>query len=304
MQLKRESPQSAMSQRLSNEIIIDGKLMNIGSSRPDGPFQINHGYGADGGPADPGSEEERRVKSGSGEQRRASFTSVSLKTREENEILSLEPDQTELGLPLSVWSKVKRVVRLLAIILLVAAYNAYIAYALHFHLKTGRNMDWCGGLGFLIIITALVYFSLFYFHILKKVVLWRKIRACLPLSSLLRVFNTKTGNLVLNVLVILVIGVFLVIDTETDRKRLISAGGILVIITLGTIFSKSRQNIVWRHVSWGLVLQFLFGLLILRWSYGKTFFKCIGDKVRTLRSSSELHYRVFSLPGGHIPRIH
>ena len=290
-----------MSQRLSNEIIIDGKLMNIGKSSAwrDEIFQIN--YGVDVGPGDPGNEESspRRVIGGSGHplapslapqprrisSRRASSTELSLNIREENEIFtqSLEAEaEVEAGGRAESQSparRVKRSVRLVAIILLVAAYNAYIAYAVHFHLKTGRNMDWCGGLGFLIIVTALVYFSLFYFHILKKVVPWRKIKAWLPLH-VLRVFNTKTGNLILNILVIVVIGVFLVIDTKTDRKRLISAGGILVIITLGTLGSKSRQNIVWRHVSWGLVLQFLFGLLILRWSYGKTFFKCVGDKVR------------------------
>lgn len=206
-----------------------------------------------------------------------------LTTREENQIFSQSLEEAELktggqtGSP-DLARRVKRSLRILAIIVLVAAYNAYIAYAVHFHLKTERNMDWCGGLGFLIILTALVYFSLFYFHVLKKVVPWRKIKARLPLHAL-RVFNTKTGNLILNILVIVVIGVFLVIDTKTDRKRLISASGILVIITLGTLGSKSPKNIVWRHVSWGLVLQFLFGLLILRWSYGKTFFQCVGDKV-------------------------
>ena len=274
--LKRETlpVQSRMSQRLSNEIIIDGKLMNIGKSRPgaawpDQPFQINAGYGQEGGPADPGSEEARRVKPGSDlEQgsdggRRASNSSVSLKTTAENEIFSrsLEPDQTETHrLSPSVSNKAKQALRVLAIIVLVGAYNAYIAYALHFHLNTGRDMDWCGGLGFLIIITALVYFSLFYFHILKKIVNWRKIRGLLPLH-LLRVFNSKTGNLVLNVLVIVVIGVFLVIDTQTDRKRLISAGGILVIIALGTLFSKSRKNIVWRHVREGV--QKKYGLFLI-----------------------------------------
>ena len=287
-----------MSQRLSNEIIIDGKLMNIGKSSAwrDEIFQIN--YGVDVGPGDPGNGESspRRVIGGSGQaldqsqpqqprisSRRASSTELSLNIREENEIFSQSLEaEVEAGVRTesqSLSRRIKRSLRILAIILVVAAYNAYIAYAVHFHLKTGRNMDWCGGLGFLIIVTALVYASLFYFHILKKVVPWRKIKAWLPLHAL-RVFNTKTGNLILNILVIVVIGVFLVLDTKNDRKRLISAGGILVIITLGTLGSKSRKNIVWRHVSWGLVLQFLFGLLILRWSYGKTFFKCVGDKVR------------------------
>ncbi len=30
---------------------------------------------------------------------------------------------------------------------------------------------------------------------------------------------------------------------------------------------------------WGVTLQFIFGIAILRWSFGKEIFKCIGDKV-------------------------
>jgi pyrimidine nucleoside transport protein len=42
---------------------------------------------------------------------------------------------------------------------------------------------------------------------------------------------------------------------------------------------------VWRHVVWGLGLQFVFGLLILRWEVGRAVFGCLGRKVSTL-----LHY--------------
>ena len=63
--------------------------------------------------------------------------------------------------------------------------------------------------------------------------------------------------------------------------RLVSAGGIIVIVTFGFVFSKSRRRVVWRHVIWGLSLQFLFGLLILRWDYGRMFFNCTGDKIDT-----------------------
>jgi len=38
---------------------------------------------------------------------------------------------------------------------------------------------------------------------------------------------------------------------------------------------------VWRHVVWGLGLQFVFGLLILRWEVGKAVFGCLGRKVST-----------------------
>ena len=32
---------------------------------------------------------------------------------------------------------------------------------------------------------------------------------------------------------------------------------------------------------WGVYLQFLFGLFILRWSFGKQIFECIGEKIST-----------------------
>ena len=211
-----------MSQRLSNEIIIDGKLMNIGKSSAwrDQVFQINHGV--DVGPGDPGNEESspRRVTGGSGgtaldqppappriSSRRPSATELSLNIREENEILSLEPDQTELGLPLSVWSKVKRVVRVLAIVLFVAAYNAYIAYALHHHLRTGRVIDWCGGLGFLIIVTVIVYISLFYFHIIKKIIPWRKVGLLVP-TRLIRIASTRQGRWLITIIVLAAFATF------------------------------------------------------------------------------------------------
>ena len=60
-----------------------------------------------------------------------------------------------------------------------------------------------------------------------------------------------------------------------------SAGGLIFIVSLGGLFSKARTRIVWRHVIWGITLQFIFGLLILRWPPGRNFFNCIGSKVDT-----------------------
>ncbi|XP_076326652.1 solute carrier family 28 member 3-like isoform X2 [Tachypleus tridentatus] len=40
------------------------------------------------------------------------------------------------------------------------------------------------------------------------------------------------------------------------------------------------ENVVWKHVLWGVLLQFLFGLAILRWHVGRKIFQCIGEKVK------------------------
>ena len=68
---------------------------------------------------------------------------------------------------------------------------------------------------------------------------------------------------------------------QSSGSRLVSAGGLVLILLLGFIFSTSRKRVVWRHIIWGLSLQFIFGLLILRWEYGREFFNCLGNKIDT-----------------------
>merc|ERR1712106_383319 len=170
--------------------------------------------------------------------------------------------------------------KVILIIILVAAYNAYLVYAIHFHLATGRPIDWCGGLGFLIIITVIVYCNLLYFHVIKRFLIWKRIKIQ-PSERMEQIVSKTASKWVMTLSVIAAIFIFLIIDTANDRQRLISAGGIVAIITFGAVFSKSRKDIIWRHVTWGLTLQFIFGLLILRRSYGQAFFQCLGTKVDT-----------------------
>jgi pyrimidine nucleoside transport protein len=40
-------------------------------------------------------------------------------------------------------------------------------------------------------------------------------------------------------------------------------------------------QIQWRPVLWGLGIQFVLGLITIRWSVGRSIFQCIGDKVAT-----------------------
>ena len=281
----------------SHEVVIDGKLMNIGSrgSRVRGDqassFQIN--FGADLGPGDPGSEGLSDHSQGSGRgdhgapaalfaARRDSYEAPpSLETvkQEQESFTPIEnADTSSKKADINNWWNLKRLVKIVLIIALVTAYNGYMAYALHYHLSTGRDLDWCGGLGFLIIVTLITYISLLYFNVLKRFIPGRKVRLLVP-KKLITWVHTTPGRWLLNIGVLVTISTFLIIDTKNDRQRLISAAGVFVIIFLGALFSTSRKDIVWRHVVWGLSLQFLFGLLILRWKFGKMFLDCIGDKV-------------------------
>lgn len=55
-------------------------------------------------------------------------------------------------------------------------------------------------------------------------------------------------------------------------ERLISLGGLVVFIAICWALSSGRKKISWRLVAWGIVLQFAFGLLILKTTPGLAVF--------------------------------
>lgn len=47
------------------------------------------------------------------------------------------------------------------------------------------------------------------------------------------------------------------------------------------------SQVRWRHVAWGMALQFILGLIILRWSFGRSVFECLAGKVATFLSFTD-----------------
>lgn len=75
--------------------------------------------------------------------------------------------------------------------------------------------------------------------------------------------------------------VFLYFDTKDQPQRLISAGGLVGIILIGLLISKHPGRVLWRQVLWGVGIQFVMGLVVLRWRGGQCAFQCISKKVAT-----------------------
>ncbi|MBH8563729.1 NupC/NupG family nucleoside CNT transporter [Nostoc sp. CENA67] len=71
-------------------------------------------------------------------------------------------------------------------------------------------------------------------------------------------------------------------------ERAISALGILVFIGISYILSVDRQAVRWRTVVWGLGLEFVFALLILKTSWGLNVFKSLGDIVSHFLAFSDV----------------
>lgn len=40
-------------------------------------------------------------------------------------------------------------------------------------------------------------------------------------------------------------------------------------------------QVVWKQVIWGTAMQFIFGLIVLRWDVGRNIIDCLGQKVTT-----------------------
>ncbi|XP_007528457.2 solute carrier family 28 member 3 [Erinaceus europaeus] len=75
---------------------------------------------------------------------------------------------------------------------------------------------------------------------------------------------------------------WLIFDTAAlGSQQLISFGGLIMYMTLLFLFSKYPTKVYWRPVFWGIGLQFLFGLLILRTEPGFLAFEWLGKQVQT-----------------------
>ncbi|HZR27647.1 MAG TPA: nucleoside transporter C-terminal domain-containing protein [Terriglobales bacterium] len=62
--------------------------------------------------------------------------------------------------------------------------------------------------------------------------------------------------------------------------------GILVLLTLAYLFSTDRKAIRLKTVLWGLLLQFVFAVMVVRWTFGQQIMRVAGDKVNTLLAYS------------------
>ena len=161
---------------------------------------------------------------------------------------------------------------------LVMAYHVYLALAVYYNVTKGEDWGWCEGVGFVVATTVCVYIGILWKLISKAFCgSLRFQRSIQKISDSLS--KSRSAKLALYLVTISVVSIFLIVDTWSDQRRLISAGGIVVLVGFGVLFSKHPKEINWRQVTWGLVLQFILALIILRWPTGKSVIDCIGSKI-------------------------
>uniref|UniRef100_A0A8C3LQB0 Sodium/nucleoside cotransporter n=1 Tax=Chrysolophus pictus TaxID=9089 RepID=A0A8C3LQB0_CHRPC len=73
---------------------------------------------------------------------------------------------------------------------------------------------------------------------------------------------------------------WLALDTAKNPEQLISLAGFCVLVLFLFAFSKHHSAVSWRAVFWGLGLEFLIGLFILRTTPGIQAFQWLGDQIQ------------------------
>ncbi|KAF7654309.1 hypothetical protein LDENG_00071480, partial [Lucifuga dentata] len=91
------------------------------------------------------------------------------------------------------------------------------------------------------------------------------------------------------ILLLLFVVLWVTLDTAKRGKRqLMSFAGLVTLIFLMLLFSKYPFRWSWRTLLWGIGLQFVFGLLILRTRFGFVAVEWLGDKVEIFMSYTDV----------------
>lgn len=92
--------------------------------------------------------------------------------------------------------------------------------------------------------------------------------------------NFKWIKWVFILLILVLLIVWLAVDTRKRPEQLISFGGVCMFIIVIYLLSAHRSAVKWRPVFWGLGLQFCIGLFVIRTQPGLIAFRWLGDQVK------------------------
>ncbi|XP_042526364.1 sodium/nucleoside cotransporter 1, partial [Dipodomys spectabilis] len=80
---------------------------------------------------------------------------------------------------------------------------------------------------------------------------------------------------------------WLSLDTSQRPEQLVSFAGICVFVLFLFACSKHHRAVSWRAVGWGLALQFLLGLFVIRTEPGFVAFQWLGEQIQVFLSYTE-----------------
>ncbi|XP_075988465.1 putative transporter YutK isoform X2 [Anticarsia gemmatalis] len=163
----------------------------------------------------------------------------------------------------------------------------YFFGCLYYYLSyINEPLELCHGFGSLIAFFTIVYFFIIYFCIVKRFfgdwfhrTVWVKVKAVWG-----KLWSVIVFRWCFCIAVLVAIGLYLYFDARDDPGRLISLLGLGILLLLGFVFSAHPGRVNWSTVTAGLLIQFLFGVIFIRWTPGRAALQCFSDKVATFLS--------------------
>uniref|UniRef100_A0A4W2C8H7 Solute carrier family 28 member 1 n=1 Tax=Bos indicus x Bos taurus TaxID=30522 RepID=A0A4W2C8H7_BOBOX len=164
--------------------------------------------------------------------------------------------------------------RWICIGLLCTAYTAFLLAACILNFQRALAL-------FVLTCVVLVFLA----HSLLKRLLGPKLLRCVkPLGHPCLKLWFKRG---LALAAFLGLVLWLALDTSQRPEQLVSFGGICVFVGFLFAVSKHHRAVSWRAVFWGLGLQFVLGLVVIRTEPGFIAFQWLGDQIQIFLSYTE-----------------
>lgn len=184
------------------------------------------------------------------------------------DVVYAKADQVHDGLK-DLYEDNKTIVWNAVYLVLLLGYLAYLIYACFYDFDDAM---------IILIITGIVLALFIYVTLRDKYGDKVYKGCCLPFSN--RVEDKwDCIKWPLYIFLVLAIAVALFFLTKDHPEQLISAAGLMCLVLFTFVFSKHPRQVQWRPVIWGLILQFIMGLVILRTKLGFHIFDFLGNLV-------------------------
>ncbi|XP_071178498.1 solute carrier family 28 member 3-like isoform X2 [Mytilus edulis] len=154
-------------------------------------------------------------------------------------------------------------------ILIPVAYLCYIIYAMWYNSERAGLLAWD--------ICVLIVWIFLFTQTPRR--LANRGKTALIINFRLLISKAIYVRAIITTVTLLVIFGFLCYDWYQDIRKLVPFGGLLFFILIVFITSRSPSKVQWTPVIWGIILQFVLGMIILRWPTGYAVCQFIGDQV-------------------------
>ena len=129
-------------------------------------------------------------------------------------------------------------------LMLAVVYNGYLSWAVWYASCQQQPIDYCGGVGLLVVVTAIVYVAMFYFLVVKVYWAQHLLAVYVRMEGLFRpLVAIRWITYGLYLLAAAAVVTFVAVDSVGDGQRFISLVGLLTLVLIGFIFSKHPRQV-------------------------------------------------------------